>query len=91
MAPKAIFDVLTADVRTLQRLLGRGAVNNSSLVDRYLAQIEKHDDYLHALIQVTPRDLLVKRAGELDGERKEGRLRGPLHGIPIIIKVRPRL
>ncbi|KID60684.1 Amidase, partial [Metarhizium hybridum] len=82
----ASIDVLTADIKGLQSLLGQGHVTSRSLVESYLAQIDKHDGYLHAMIQITPTHLLSERAGQMDRERRAGSIRGPLHGIPIIIK-----
>jgi amidase len=84
---KATFDVLSADVKILQTLLQRGSVNSVGLVETYLAQIKKHDRYLHAMIQTTPIETVSSIAKALDHERQEGKLRSPLHGIPIIIKV----
>jgi amidase len=81
------WDLLTADVKYLQELLSNGVVNSTDLVEKYVAQIKKYDHYLHAVISVTPQDSLDKAARGLDEERKAGRIRGPLHGIPIIIKV----
>lgn len=86
MGTKSLVNVLTADTAQLQLLLQRGTINSSSLVDSYLAQISKHDHYLHAMLQLTPLSLLRSTAESLDTERKEGKLRGPLHGIPIVIK-----
>ncbi|PSN63897.1 amidase signature enzyme [Corynespora cassiicola Philippines] len=85
MPPNAI-SVLTADAVQLQNLLQSGQVDSMALIEAYLDQINKHDDYLHAMIQLAPLPLLQRRAMKLDKERKEGRVRGPLHGIPIMIK-----
>ena len=81
------FDVLTADARTLKELLAEGSLKSVDLVDRYLEQIEKHDGYLHAVMSIPPKDNLLATAATLDEERKSGKLRSPLHGLPIIIKV----
>jgi len=80
-------DVLTIDAQGLQNLLENGDVTSLGLVSQYLAQIGKHDGKLHAMIQITPKDLLEATAKSLDRERAAGKIRGPLHGIPIIIKV----
>ncbi|KAK4199067.1 putative amidase family protein [Triangularia verruculosa] len=81
------FDPLLADAGTLQELLDQKIVTTSlELVDAYLAQIETHDDYLHAVIQTTPRELLETICKHLDEERARGCDRGPLHGIPILLK-----
>lgn len=79
-------DVLTIDAEGLKTLLERGNVTSRGLVEQYLAQIQRHDDRFHAMIQTAPIDLLKERATMLDQERAAGSTRGPLHGIPIIIK-----
>jgi amidase len=88
MLSRVAVDVLTADIKTLQNWLQHGHGTSVALVESYLAQIQKHDGYLHAMIQVRSLDLLLETAKSLDQERQKGKLRGPLHGIPIIIKVR---
>lgn len=87
MKPAGLFNVLTADLKLLQRRLGDGSLRSIDLVEAYLAQIHKNDDYLHAMVSIAPRDSLVLRAKILDQERENGQLRSPLHGIPIILKV----
>ncbi|KAI0388266.1 amidase signature domain-containing protein [Xylariaceae sp. FL0594] len=82
-------DVLTATASELQGLLETGHVRSVDLVGRYLSQIEEHNHKglkLNAMISTTPRETLLRIAGELDREREEGRVRGRLHGIPITIK-----
>ncbi|KAI4870985.1 putative glutamyl-tRNA amidotransferase subunit A [Hypoxylon rubiginosum] len=80
------FDVLTADVETIQGLLSCGNITSENLVDLYLAQISKHDGFLHAMIETASREILLRQAHDLDTERRAGNIRGPPHGIPIIIK-----
>ncbi|KAK4182338.1 amidase signature domain-containing protein [Podospora australis] len=81
-------DLLTATIADLQRLLSatEHRVISKHLVDAYLAQINRHDDYLRAVINVAPVDILYRRAELLDAEREHGKVRGPLHGIPITLK-----
>ena len=65
-------------------------VTSEILVDRYLDQIEKHNQYgagLHAVISMASRREVLDQARRLDAERRKGELRGPMHGIPIIVKV----
>ncbi|KAI6082976.1 putative glutamyl-tRNA amidotransferase subunit A [Hypoxylon rubiginosum] len=78
------FDILTADVKTLQGLLSSGNVTSKDLINLYLAQIAKHDGVLHAMIDTAPKDSLLRQAHDLDVERQAGNIRGPLHGIPVI-------
>ncbi|KAI0153300.1 amidase signature domain-containing protein [Xylariaceae sp. FL1272] len=69
-----------------QQLLQSHELTSVQLVEQCLAQIEQHEAHLNALISVAPRHLLISAAEALDMERVEGRVRGPLHGIPIILK-----
>lgn len=80
-------DLPTIDAKALQVLLDKGSISSWDLVQSCLAQIEKHDDWLRAMIQTTPIELLEATAKSLDEERASGKVRGPLHGIPILIKV----
>lgn len=56
-----------------------------SLVEDCLARIETLDDRIHALMTVVA-DRALEAAGRLDRERSQGRVRGPLHGMPIVLK-----
>lgn len=87
----AAFNVLNSDTKSLKYLLENGHLKSVDLVDRYLDQIEKHDNYLHAMLSMPPRDTLKTLASELDNERKAGKVRSSLHGLPIVIKVTPSL
>lgn len=82
-------ELLSLDAATLQTKLESGAITSAELVEQYLAQIEKHDKQglsVNALIAITPRQLLLTKAAELDKERSEGKVRSKLHGIPILVK-----
>lgn len=71
--------------------LASGAISSVQLVTACLDQIDKHNwqgRKLKALVAVAPRDVALKRAEELDGERRAGRVRSALHGVPIVLKVR---
>lgn len=83
----ALFDPLRATACDLQRLLEGGTISSFDIVQVYLRQIDFYGHRLHAVIQTTPVELLKKRTAELDDERKNGKIRGSLHGIPILIKV----
>lgn len=84
------FDVLTATASELQDRLKAETLTSVEIVTTYLAQIEKHNHAgakLNAIINIAPRELVLKAAESLDRERRAGKLRGPLHGLPIIVKV----
>jgi amidase len=83
------FNPLTATVGDVQQLLENGSTTSVEVVEMYLEQIAKYNHAgpkLNALISVAPRHLALERALFLDAERVAGRARGPLHGIPFIVK-----
>lgn len=85
----ATFDVLSTSAAELQYLLAEGKVTGVQVVEAYLDQIEKHNHAgakLRAIIATAERRVVLAKAAALDEERKNGHLRGPLHGIPIIVK-----
>ncbi|KAI1802506.1 amidase signature enzyme [Daldinia bambusicola] len=80
---------LQASATILQRQLEAGEVTSIRLVEEFLDQIEKHNSNgmrLNAVISVLDRNLALETANCLDEERKNGKIRSSLHGIPIIIK-----
>jgi amidase len=67
--------------------IATGDVSSEEMVKRYLKQIADIDDsgpMLNAVITLNPDAL--KEAKKLDRERRKGQLRGPLHGVPILLK-----
>ncbi|KAK8091687.1 hypothetical protein PG997_002048 [Apiospora hydei] len=72
-------------ITELQKLLGNGAVTSRDLVDLYASRIAEVNDELHAVIEVDT-DSALAAADMLDRERLNGNVRGPLHGIPILVK-----
>jgi len=83
--PKAVpFNVVEASISDMQAALKDGRVTSHELVLQYLIRIATYEDKLHAAITVNPNAL--KEADERDRERAAGKIRGPLHGIPIALK-----
>jgi len=86
-APPA-FEVVEADIVSIQDALRSGRLTARALVEAYLARIAAYDKQgptLNALIVVHPGAL--ERADELDREfARTGTLVGPLHGVPVIVK-----
>src|SRR5260370_26782509 len=68
----------------MQKAMRENGLRSRGLVEQYLTRIAMYDPKLHAAISVNPNAL--KEAEELDRERAHGRVRGPLHGIPIALK-----
>lgn len=81
------FPFLETDISAIQKGFEEGSFSSKDLVQAYLKRIEEIDQNgpgLHSVIQVNPDALKI--AGELDRERAEGKIRGPLHGIPVLLK-----
>src|SRR2546422_7733312 len=64
--------------------MAQGRITSREIVLQYLTRIAMYEDKLHAAITVN-RDAL-QEAEALDRERARGRIRGPLHGIPVALK-----
>jgi amidase len=74
-------------IQTLQAMLASGEATARDLVLRYQERIDRLDRSgpgLNAVIELNPDALRL--AEERDAERKSGQVRGPLHGIPILVK-----
>ena len=81
------FDVLEQSITELAAALDTGAVTSRELVVSYLERIEAYDQAgpgLNAVVIINPDVLAV--ADARDTERAAGRVRGPLHGIPVVVK-----
>jgi amidase len=78
------FVVVEATIPDMRRAMEQGRITSRELVLLHLARIARYEDRLNATIAVNPRAL--EDADERDRERAAGRIRGPLHGIPIALK-----
>jgi len=79
--------VVEADVTALQAQMAAGKLTAVALTERYLERIkaiDKSGPKLNAIIELNPDAIEIARA--LDVERKTKGARGPLHGIPVLIK-----
>jgi len=80
-------DVSERSIDELQQLMQSGALTARDLAASHLARIAAYDKQgpaLNAMIALNPKAL--DDAAALDAERRLGKVRGPLHGIPIVIK-----
>src|SRR5260370_733659 len=76
-----------ATIADLQADFANGSLTAEKLAGLYLARIQAYDKQgpaINAVITLNPHALEEARA--LDAERKAGKVRGPLHGIPIVLK-----
>src|SRR6266699_375465 len=80
----ADFELEEATIAQLQDAMRTGARTSRSICAAYLARIAELDPQLHAVLETNPDALAV--ADRLDAERKANRARGPLHGIPVLVK-----
>ncbi len=77
-------DIVEASIFELQNALTDGRVTSRELVQMYLDRINRYEDRLNATAAISAS--AMQDATFLDRERAAGRVRGPLHGIPIAVK-----
>ncbi|KAL8709248.1 MAG: hypothetical protein Q9220_005991 [cf. Caloplaca sp. 1 TL-2023] len=87
MAFSDSINVMRLTAHEMQEFVTAGYLTSEQLVKEHIKQIEAHNEKLCLLIEVCPMSILIERARRLDRERAHGLIRGPLHGIPIIVKV----
>lgn len=78
------FELVEATIPELTAALQSHQINSKQLVKLYLDRIAAYEGTLNAIITVNPSAIAV--AHERDVERAQGYIRGPLHGIPIVLK-----
>ena len=82
-APKP-FSVVEAGIAEMRAAMEQGRTTSREIVHQCLTRIALYEDQLNAIITVNPHAL--KEADERDRERAQGKIRGPLHGIPVALK-----
>lgn len=81
------FALAEATIDDLQKRMAAGTISSREITQAYLDRIKEIDEGeggLKAVIEVNPDAVSI--AADLDSERKSGKVRGPLHGIPVLIK-----
>ena len=81
------FDVFEASISEIQNALSQGEINSVQLVQQYLDRIQAYDKQgpkLNSIVRVNPEAFAQAQA--LDAERQRTGSRGPLHGVPIVVK-----
>ena len=76
--------MLETTIAELRTSMASGSLTSRTLTETYLAGIETVDPALRSVLQTNPDAL--ETADTLDAERRSGRVRGPLHGIPVLVK-----
>ncbi|HKP73673.1 MAG TPA: amidase [Pyrinomonadaceae bacterium] len=86
-APAKSFELEEATIAELQEGMRAGKYTARSLAEKYIDRIEKFDrkgPALNSVIELNPEAMSI--ADALDRERKSGRVRSPLHGVPVLLK-----
>jgi len=81
------FDLNELTIADLQQEMQNGALTSRQITEMYLKRIDevdKNGPKINSVIETNPDALQI--AAALDEERKAGKVRGPLHGIPVLIK-----
>ncbi|MCJ1341071.1 hypothetical protein MMC09_006367 [Bachmanniomyces sp. S44760] len=73
-----------ATIDEIQSWLSHGQLNSIQLCACYLQRREQTDQYINTVLELNPDWPMI--AMQLDGERQAGQVRGPLHGIPFLVK-----
>jgi amidase len=84
--PSALADepFIEATIPQLQAMMASGQLTSKGLVMGYLDRIQSLNQLLHSVIETNPNAVSI--AQHLDNERRRGHVRGPLHGIPVLVK-----
>jgi amidase len=88
-SPEPFYDFAfeEASIDELQRQMQKGSYTSHAITSAYLKRIQEIDKegiHLNAVIEINPDALTI--AVEMDKERKEGKVRSAMHGIPVLIK-----
>jgi len=75
---------IEATIPQLQALMASGQLTSRQLTHGYIRRMQSLNPLLHSVIEVNPNAIAI--ATQLDNERRRGQVRGPLHGIPLLVK-----
>jgi amidase len=75
---------IEATIPQLQALMASGQLTSRQLTQGYIRRIQSLNPLLHSVIELNPNAIAI--ASQLDNERRRGQVRGPLHGIPLLVK-----
>lgn len=78
------FDLAEKTIVELQAEMQKGGLSSAEITRKYLDRIKDADKETNSIIEVNPD--AEQTAERLDRERKAGKIRGPLHGIPVVLK-----
>src|SRR5437867_2058888 len=78
------FDFVEKSILELQAAMASGQLTSHELTQGYIRRIQSLNPLLNSVIETNPNAISI--AQQLDNERRRGLVRGPLHGIPILVK-----
>ncbi|OHE98387.1 amidase [Colletotrichum orchidophilum] len=78
------FELEEATIDEMQAALAAGTLTSQQLVGCYIQRTYQTQEYIHSILQINPDVFQI--ATKMDAERKAGKIRGPLHGIPFTVK-----
>ena len=78
------FDFIEATIPQLQAAMASGQLTSRQLTLDYIGRVQSLNPLLHSVIELNPDAAMI--AADLDNERRHGHVRGPLHGIPLLVK-----
>ena len=73
-----------ASIADLQAAMASGSTTSKAVTEAYIERIEAVDDSLRSVLEINPDAIEI--AATMDAERASGNVRGPLHGIPVLVK-----
>ncbi|MFS7875710.1 amidase [Streptomyces asiaticus] len=83
-SPELGFDLDTVTIPELQARMANGSLTSSALTTAYLRRIKAIDPTIHAVLRTDPTAL--RQAAASDARHRRGQTRGPLDGVPVLLK-----
>jgi amidase len=83
-ASRGGFDFVEKSISELQAAMAAGQLTSRELTNGYIRRIQSLNPLIHSVIELNPNAMAI--AIHLDAERRRGFVRGPLHGIPLLVK-----
>jgi amidase len=78
------FDFVEKSITELQDAMASGQLTSRELTHGYIRRIQSLNPLIHSVIELNPNAIAI--ATQLDAERRRGVVRGPLHGVPLLVK-----
>ena len=83
-ASRGHFDFVEKSILELQDAMASGQLTSRELTLGYIQRVQQLNPLIHSVIELNPNAIAI--ATQLDVERRQGHVRGPLHGIPLLVK-----